>query len=253
MTQARTSPVEGHLVGVPVAAGVHLQPVEVVAGLQVDDAALGVQPVEPRLARHAAVLGPDDALGDAVGQKRRGVLVRADRGVQVLDERGLIVVEHGLPLRLGPLLEGLRAAAEGLAGLRIDRARRRRTRARRPRGLRGSACAPRGRRGTPAGPPPSPARAPSCGRAAGCGGSRPAGGSTGNVRRLGVVDLRCLAEEEAQIVDERPALIAALAENGGNGHSRVSFTCAAFTAGCLRRGAAGVGRAAATRGSLRGS
>ena len=71
MSAGQDGAVERHLVGVAVAARVHLQPVEVVAGLEVDDPALGVQPVEPRLARHAAVLGPDDALGDAVGQQRR--------------------------------------------------------------------------------------------------------------------------------------------------------------------------------------
>ncbi|MFO0873162.1 MAG: hypothetical protein U0575_04220 [Phycisphaerales bacterium] len=115
--------VEGELVRVAEGEQVALEPVELLAGLQVDDAApaVGVDPVDAALAAMPAVLAAHDALRNAVGEKlgRNGMRPHA-RG-HLADGRGLPVVDRGLAEALGPLGECLRCAAERLAGLRVDR------------------------------------------------------------------------------------------------------------------------------------
>jgi len=118
-------PVEGDLPVVAVAPGVGLEPGQVVAGLEVDDAAMRVQPVDTDLARRAAVLGPHDAFGAAVEQERHGLVVHLDAGPHLLDQIDLIVGQDRLALDRGPLGEGLRGRTERLAGLFVDGAAQR--------------------------------------------------------------------------------------------------------------------------------
>jgi hypothetical protein len=116
--------VEGELVQVAEGAGVELEAVHAVAGLQVDDAraARGIDPVDPRLARVARVLGAHDALGDAV---LRGATTRSRGGRTLADISSMSAAsasrERGLAQALGPLGERLRAAAVGKARLRVHR------------------------------------------------------------------------------------------------------------------------------------
>ena len=101
-------------------AGVGLEPGQVVAGLQVHDAAVRVEPVHADLAGHAAVVAPHDAFGDAfatAGPRPSRWPARrrpCSRPVE-LGER-----EHGLALGRGPFGIGLGRRAEHLAGLRVD-------------------------------------------------------------------------------------------------------------------------------------
>jgi hypothetical protein len=113
--------VEGKLVQVAERAGVGLEVLEVVAGLEIDEALGGAQPVEPGLARDAAVVAADDALRHALGKQFAGDGVALDGGGQLFDQDRLAVGQHRLGLAIGPLLVGLAAAVEQLAGRRVGR------------------------------------------------------------------------------------------------------------------------------------
>ena len=79
--------VEGELGDVAAVAHVELEPVDVGAGLEVEeDLALRVEPVEARLDRNAVPFGSDGPLGEAGGEQVGGDAVRVDGLVHLLDE-----------------------------------------------------------------------------------------------------------------------------------------------------------------------
>jgi hypothetical protein len=113
--------VEGELVEVAERPGVGLEVLELVAGLEIDEALGGVEPVEPGLAGDAPVVAAEDTLRQPFGQEFASHGVALHRTGQLLDEGGLAVGEDRLGLALGPLLVGLGAAVEQLAGRRVGR------------------------------------------------------------------------------------------------------------------------------------
>jgi len=85
--------VERHLVDVPEAAAVGLEPLQAVAGLEVDQPGLRREPVHPDLTRHTAVFRPNHTLRLSAGEQFgcRGVEVYAPLEVQ---DEGIVLAGH---------------------------------------------------------------------------------------------------------------------------------------------------------------
>jgi hypothetical protein len=112
--------VEGKLIDVSVTPCVGLEPGQIVAGLQINDPLLRMEPVDPDLTGDASVLLPCHPLGDSLLQERDSRLMASDACGQLLDERGLLIGEDRFPLPSSPFLIGLRAWSVDLAGLLVD-------------------------------------------------------------------------------------------------------------------------------------
>jgi len=105
----------------PAGAKGRFQPIQAVTDVDRDDAALGVEPVESRLARHVAIRAAHDAVGNAFGQEVASGRVRADACIEFLDELRLVMVKRRPILLLSPFLEFGTVPAVWLSGMRIDR------------------------------------------------------------------------------------------------------------------------------------
>ena len=89
MDLGQDAEVEGHLMGVAVAPDIGLEVGDVVAGFQINQPALRVEPVKPCLTRHAVVVGTDHALRHAGAQEFAGDRVGADGVFEVGQQSGL--------------------------------------------------------------------------------------------------------------------------------------------------------------------
>ena len=116
---AQDGAVEGHLVDVSEAFAVGLEPLEAVAGLEVDDAVFAGEPVDADLAGDVAVGGADGRLGRPVVQQRGCGGVRPDGLLEFQDEAEVLLADDLLRLRDQPVGASLRGLAVGLAGLRV--------------------------------------------------------------------------------------------------------------------------------------
>jgi len=112
--------VEGHLVEVAVAAAVVLEPLQAVAGLEVDEAVFGTEPVHADLAGDAAVFCADDALGTAFVQQLPSDIVHPDGLLELGDEAVVLAGEDFLRLGGKPVGIGLGGLAKGFASLGVD-------------------------------------------------------------------------------------------------------------------------------------
>ena len=112
--------VERHLVDVAVAAAVGLEPAKAVAGLEVDDAVFGIEPVHPDLARDTVAGCTDDAFGLAVREELHCFGVDADGSLQLHDEAEILFGNDLAVLFLQPVGIRLGGLAEGFASAGID-------------------------------------------------------------------------------------------------------------------------------------
>ena len=113
--------IERHLVHVAVTPRVGFKPRQVIARLEIDNAAPGIQPVDADLAIDIAVFGPHDSFRHARGQQFHRQFIASDTEMHSQQQIELLAREHQLALCGGPFSERLGIRSVDMARFRIDR------------------------------------------------------------------------------------------------------------------------------------